>query len=86
MRWASRIIAAVIGAAIISLAVIGAVDPEALYQASATQPDDPAARVSAEPTWYATLARYVGAALLAFFGVTILLAPWRGAPGRRRGG
>jgi hypothetical protein len=72
---AGRLLATLVGLAIVWLAVTMAISP-ALIMPIPKHGEAPE-RVLYEPTLTTEIARYVSAGLLAFLGLTIAAAPWR---------
>jgi hypothetical protein len=75
VNLAGRILTTLIGALILWAAVSMAVSPDLIVPIP--KHGQPPVRVTFEPNLTTEIARYIAAALLGFFGLTIALAPWR---------
>jgi heme A synthase len=75
VTYAGRILATLIGLAVIWLAVTMAVSPSLIVPIP--KHGEAPERVAFEPTLTTEIARYVAAGLLGFLGLTIAAAPWR---------
>ena len=75
MRLVGRIFTSVLGVGLIWFAVTMALSPDLIIPIA--KHGEMPERVPFEPNLTTEIARYVSAGLLAFFGLTLAVAPWR---------
>lgn len=75
MKTAGRVLATIIGVLLLWFAITMAVSP-ALIVAVPKHGELPE-RITFEPTLVTEVSRYIAAALLGFFGLTLAIVPWR---------
>jgi hypothetical protein len=75
VKLIGRIFASVLGLGVLWLAVTMAVSPDLIVPIP--EHGGTPQRVDYEPTFATEAPRYIAAALLGFFGLTLAVAPWR---------
>ncbi len=77
MKYLGRIGATLAGVFVLWLAVSFALRPEIVRPSTTEQRLSQDERVEVQRTWYGEAARWSAIGLMGFFGVTLVVAPWR---------
>lgn len=78
-----KILASLAGVFVVWLALSFALRPEIVRPSATEQRVAEEERAAITRTWYGEAARWSAVGLMGFFGVTLIVVPWRGRAGGR---